>query len=119
MTIHLLCSLRGHKRPETRDSILADAMTLLVADYGQALAGMEYRQLDLRVAGRAFRDITGIKGFHVGQKVYARKVIDIWWASKDKTFETGRGYPEWVWQSVYQWLRICGEGGRAWRLMLD
>lgn len=118
MTIHLLCSIRGHKRVETRDSILADAMKLIVADYGQALS-MEYRQLDLQVAGRAFYDITGIKGLHVGQKVGARRVIDIWWRAKGKTYAPGCGYPEWVWQSVFQYLRICGEGGRAWRLMMD
>lgn len=119
MTIHLLCSLRGHKRPETRDSILADAMLRVVSEYGQSLAGVDLRQLDLHVAGKAFYDLTGIKGLHVGQKVGARRVVDIWWRAKGKAYDPGRGYPEWVWQSAREYLRICGEGGRAWRLMMD
>lgn len=119
MTIHLLCSLRGHKRPETRDSILADAMLRVVSEYGDCVPGVDMRQLDLKIAGRAFYDLTGIKGLHVGQKVGARRVVDIWWRAKTRVYAPGCGYPEWLWWSVFEYLRVCGEGGRAWRLMLD
>ena len=119
MTIHLLCSIRGAKRKENRDSIFVDAQVRLREEFGDALGGMEFRRLDLVVAGRAFRDLTDIRALHISQRVMARQVVDIWWAAKDRTFQPGRGYPEWLWRSVYEWLRICGQGGRAWRLLLS
>lgn len=119
MTLYLLCSIRGHKRPHTRDEILFTAMDRVANEYGRALKGMDWRKLDLIAGGNAFVDLTDLKGMHVGASFRAKHVIDLWWRVKGRVYEPGRGYEEWVWQSVYQYLRVSGEGGRAWRVMVD
>lgn len=118
MSVHILCSIRGAKRPHIRDEILFTAQDLVANIYGRALVGMDWRKLDLIAGGAAFVDLTDIKGMHLGETFRAKQVIDLWWRVKGRTYEAGRGYEEWVWQSVYQYLRVSGEGGRAWRVML-
>ena len=56
---------------------------------------------------------------HLGQVFRTKHVIDLWWRVKGRVFIPGRGYEEWVWQSVREYLRVSGEGGRAWRVMID
>ena len=65
--IHILCSIRGAKRPQWRDEILTTAQHHVANDYGRALAGMDWRKLDLVVGGPAFVDLTDLKGLHLGQ----------------------------------------------------
>lgn len=119
MSVYLLCSLRGYKRPRYRDMILTDAMELVANDYGRVLDGIDWRKLDLVAGGVAFADITDIKAMHLGRVFRAREVIDLWWRIKERTYQPGRGYEEWVWQSVMAYIRVSGTGGRAWRLMMD
>jgi hypothetical protein len=94
-------------------------MGILNMHYGQSLQSMEWGDLDLKVAGRAFVDLTDIKGIHFRQTLTGKKVVDLWWRVKDREFIPGRGYEEWLWQSVYAFLQVSGEGGRPWRLVVD
>jgi hypothetical protein len=118
LTVYILCSIRGAKRPAFRDDILKEAQDLVANNYGRALDGMDWRKLDLIAGGAAFVDLTDIKGLHLGEVFRARHVVDLWWRVKGRTFAPGRGYEEWVWQSVREYLRVSGEGGRAWRVMI-
>lgn len=119
MSVYLVCSMRGYKHPEYRDVILTEAMERVANEYGRAVQGIDWRRLDLMVAGAAFVDMTDIKGMHLGKVFRAKQVIDLWWRIKDRKFAPGRGYEEWVWQSVWEYVRISGTGGRAWRVMID
>lgn len=116
MSIYIVCA---GKNPSHKDHALRTVQERLIADYGEALPGLQWRKLDLKLGGRAFADITGIKGLTSGMAYRARRVVDLWWKVKDARFISGRGYPEWVWRSVYEYLRVCGEQGRSWRLIVD
>jgi hypothetical protein len=119
VSVHIVCSMRGYKHQQFRDAILTEAQERVARDYGRVLQGMDWRKLDLIAGGAAFVDLTGIKGMHFGKFFRAKQVIDLWWRVKDRTYQPGRGYEEWVWQSVYAYLRVSGTGGRAWRIMVD
>jgi hypothetical protein len=119
LTVYLFCSMRGYKHVEYRDTLLTEAQYQVRLNYGQALDGIDWRKLDLIAGGAAFVDLTDLKGLHFGKFIRAKQVIDLWWRVKDRTYQPGRGYEEWVWQSVYAFLRVSGTGGRAWRVVMD
>ena len=117
-TIYIYASnQRGGRSP--RYSAMVEAVATIARDYGETLPDMEWRRLDLRAAGRAFVDLTDIKGLHFRQFLTAKKVVDLWWRVKGREFMPGRGYEEWLWQSVYAFLKVSGEGGLPWRLVVD
>lgn len=119
LRVYIIASGAINPTERARTDSFLTVKTKVERDYGQALDGIEWRKLDLKIAGPAFADITGIKGLTSGMAYRAKRVIDLWWRIKDARYIAGRGYPEWVWRSVFEYLRVCGETGCSWRLIVD
>lgn len=101
-----------------RQSLFVPVYERILGQYGHASPDLDYGHLDLVVCGKAFRDITGIKALPSDARIKRRDLIDRWQGWKGEKFTAGRGYPEWVWASTFEFLRTAAEANRGLRLNL-